>query len=187
MRELTFNRTHQFFLICCLLLISSGAFAGFIDLKVTSNGTGTVLEIEGNDVMCGTDISCIKTIQGEQQDLDFRLKKACKNDGPEYRLSGMQLSMIQREPDGSGNMVKAFGKHAVPADVATDFDTGTKGNVLWKDSTHPSRPNKLGDDLIKLKNRNQAAYVVFFQIEATHCTDPSVVIYLDPRIENTGK
>ena len=128
-----------------------------------------------------------KTKKGKKQDLDFRLKNACKDDGPEYRLSGMQFSMIQREPDGSGNMVKAFGKYVVPEVVAQDFDTDARGNVFWKDSTFARRPNQLADDKIKLKNKNQGEYVVFFQIEATHCTDPSVVIYLDPRIKNTGK
>lgn len=164
------------------LAFSASASAAFIDLEVSTSGGETKLEIVANEVACGNDKTCIRTNRGQQQDLDFRLKQACKEGGPEYRLSAMQFSMIQREPasDGSGRMVKAFGAYNVPAVVTSDFGTDAKGNVLW------AGPNRLSDDMIKLKNRNSAEYVVFFEIEATRCDDPSEVIYLDPRVENTG-
>lgn len=170
-------------LLLALVAVSPAAMAGKIDLSVDDSGATPVLKIDGSDVKCGNDLSCIKTNKGQQQDLEFRLKKSCGVDEGNYKLSGMQFSMIQRQPasDGSGKMVKAFGRYVIPSVVATDFGTDASGNVLW------AGDNSLKDHMIKLKNKNQGEYVVFFQIEATHCVDPSKVIYLDPRVENTGR
>ena len=170
-------------LLLILMAASSVAQAGKIDLEVDYSGSTPALKVVGNDVSCNNDKHCIKTNKGQKQDLEFRLKKACGNNGPEYRLSGMQFSMVQREPasNGSGDMVKAFGHYEVPAVVAADFGTDSIGNVLWTGS------NSLKDHMINLKNKNQGEYVVFFQIEATHCENTLDVIYLDPRVENTGR
>ena len=101
----------------------------------------------------------------------------------------MQLSMIQRQPDLSNPsvMIKAFGRYVLPAIVVRDFDTAVDGTVKWSNTA--GNNNKLQDDKIKIKDKNEGEYVVFFQIEASKC-DPELpgpdVILLDPRVENTG-
>lgn len=162
-------------------LISQSVIAGFVDLEVVESDGDVYLDIVSNEHQCGTDKYCIKTTKGEAQDLDFRLKQACTPNGPQYRLTGMQFSMIQREPDGAGGMVKAFGKYVIPAVAVQDFNTDARGNVQF------TRSNKLSDHMIQLRNENTGEYVIFFQIEAEHCDDSSVKIYLDPRIENQGR
>ena len=126
--------------------------------------------------------NCIKTSKGSELDVDFKLEQACKQNGPQYKLTGMQFSMIETEPDGSGGTIKPFGKYPLPTIVTSDFNLNGDGEVLWDGANN----NKLSDDKIKLKNRNEAKYVIFFMIEATHCTNSADVIYLDPRMENTG-
>jgi len=163
------------------LCVCTSAFAGFVDLIVVGVYPDARLEIADSDVKCGSDKNCIKTTKGSELEVDFRLKKACDGTEPDYKLTGMQFSMIQREPDGAGGMTKPFGKYTLPAIVTQDFNTDAKGNVIWTNG------NKLSDDKIKLKNKNDGEYVVFFQVEAVHCTNSSDVILLDPRVENTGK
>lgn len=165
------------------ILLCSTAFGGFVDLKVVGTYPDATLEIEDSDVKCGSDKNCIRTTKGAELDLDFKLKKACDDDGPEYKLTGMQFSMIESEPDGTGGTAKPFGKYPLPAIVTSDFDLNSNGYVNWAGVNN----NKLSDAMIKLKNKNDGKYVVFFKIQATHCTDSSKVIYLDPRIENNGK
>jgi len=181
--DITRIKTVRLSLMMVSLFLCTTAFGGFVDLKVVGTYPDAILEIEDSDVKCGSDKNCIKTSKGSELDLDFKLEQACKEDGPQYKLTGMQFSMIQREPDGGGGMTKPFGKCSLPAIVTADFELDAQGNVIWDGALN----NKLKDDKIKLKDKNDGEYVVFFQIEATHCTNPDDVIYLDPRIENTGK
>jgi len=171
------TRTLRLLFILGWASLCSPAFAGFVDLAVVGAYPDARLEITDSDVKCGNDLNCIATTRGSELDVDFRLKQACNTPGPQYRLTGMQLGMQQYEPDGS----KAFGKHQQPDSVIDDFGTDAVGNVMWGGN------NKLADDKIKLKDKNGSAYVVYFQIIATHCSNPADVIYLDPRIENTGR
>jgi hypothetical protein len=164
-----------------LASLSSSVFGGFVELTVVGSYPNARLDITDSDVKCGNDLYCIQTTKGSELDLDFKLQRACTPGGPQYRLTGMQFAMVQYEPDGSGGMVKTFGKYDVPAVATGDFGLDARGNVQW------TGHNRLSDDKIKLKNRNQEAYVIYYQIEAKHCDDPSDVIYLDPRIENTGR
>jgi hypothetical protein len=169
------------------VFLSAPLSAGYVDLKITGTGAHTKLEIEDSDVKCGSDKNCIKTVKGQALDLDFRLKKACQNNGPVYRLSEMILSMVQKEPENAGSdvMVKAFEKYVMPAIVTSDFGTDATGKVLWNNH------NSLADDKIKIKNKNEGAYVVFYQIKASKCPGSNANgpahIYLDPKIRNTGK
>lgn len=188
MHKLTINKlVSQVLLLAAALLFSTSLIAGFVDLVITGSGDATKLEIDANDMKCGSDTDCIKTQKGHALDIDFRLKNACKDGGPPYRLSGMQLSLIKRQPQsaGSSTMVKAFGRYVMPAVVAGDFDTEANGTVKWTGG------NDLKDDKIKIKNKNDGEYVVFYMIEASKCpgsvTPGPDIIYLDPRIENTGK
>lgn len=187
MTTLKMKSTLGLFVAAAGLVLSASAFAGYVDLVVTGSGASTALEIESNDVKCGNDKHCIQTVKGQDMDLDFRLKKACKNGGPEYRLTEMQLSMVQRQPQspGSNTMVKAFGIYVLPAIVTSDFGANASGIVQW------TNHNKLADDKIKIKNKNHGEYVVFYQIKASKCPGSTVAgpadIYLDPRVRNTGR
>ena len=183
MNDITRIKTVRLSLMMVSLFLCTTAFGGFVDLKVVGTYPDAILEIEDSDVKCGSDKNCIKTSKGSELDLDFKLKQACQENGPVYKLTDMQFSMVESEPDGAGGTVKPFGKYPLPSIVTTDFNLNGDGKVIWNGANN----NKLSDAMIKLKNRNDGKYVVFFQIEATHCTNPDDVIYLDPRIENTGK
>lgn len=172
-----------------VLVFSTSVFAGYVDLIVEGTGGSTKLKIDDSDVKCGSDKNCILTTKGSALDLDFKLKKAGNEGGPNYKLNGMQLSMIQRYPDPAdpGVMIKAFGAYNLPAIVMQDFDAKADGTVKWDNTS--GNNNKLHDDKIKIKDKNEGEYVVFFQIAAKKCNvdlpGPDV-IYLDPRIENKG-
>ncbi len=174
-------------LVSLPMVFSTSVLAGYVDLIVTGTGASTELEIDTSDVKCGSDKNCIQTTKGNELDLDFKLGKGCALYN--YKLSGMQLSMIQRQPDPSNPsvMIKAFGHYVMPAIVVRDFDTAVNGEVKWDNTA--GNNNKLHDDKIKIKDKNEGEYVVFFQIEARKC-DPELpgpdVILLDPRVENTG-
>ncbi len=186
MYKFTIKHALIFIVLTTSFLLNGSVFAAYIDLIVTGAGVDTKLEIADSDVKCHGDKHCIKTEKGKELDVDFKLKGACRDGGPAYRLSGMQFSMIQRQPksDGSSDMVKAFGRYDIPSIVVSDFDTEVNGIVKW------GGQNDLKDDKIKIKDKNDGEYVVFFQIEASKCPDSGVagpdVIYLDPRVKNTG-
>lgn len=173
-----------------VIVFSTSAFAGYVDLQVTGTGVNTKLKMGGSNVYCSLPKkNCIVTKKGAELDLDFKLFQACKSGGPKYKLSGMQLSMIQRIPDPAnpGQMIKAFGVYNLPAIVMRDFDAVANGTIKWGNTS--GNNNKLQDDKIKIKDKNKGEYVVFFQIEASKCDAASPgpdTIYLDPRIENTG-
>jgi hypothetical protein len=66
------------------------------------------------------------------------------------------------------------------SDVAGDFNADPNtGYIKWDGS------NSLGDDKIKIRNKNRTAYSVFYEITATECTG-SGEIKLDPVIKNGG-
>jgi hypothetical protein len=177
----------QAIVVATAVLLSTTVFAAYVDLKVTSTGANTKLEIEASEVKCGSDKNCIKTTKGQSLDLDFRLKNACKSDGPAYKLNAMQFSQIQSQPDpdNPGSVEKTWGKYLLPPIVTSDFDTDAKGNVKWDNTSRNN--NKLHDDKIKIKDKNQGKYVVYFRIGAVPCgTGGGASIWLDPRFENTG-
>lgn len=177
-------------LMSVVMVFSTSVFAGYVDLIVTGAGASTMLKIDDSDVRCGADKNCIQTTKGSALDLDFKLDQACKGAGPNYKLSGMQFSMIQSQPDPANPalMKKAFGDYNLPAIVVQDFDTETDGTVKWDNTA--GNNNKLHDDKIKIRDNNEGEYVVFFQIEASKCDEELPgpdVIFLDPRVENTGR
>jgi hypothetical protein len=181
--NVTRTNTVRLFLMMVSLSLCTMAFGGTVDLMVVGTYPDARLEIEDNDVKCGNDKSCIKTNKGSELDVDFRLKQACNEDGPQYKLTAMQFSMVESEPDGSGGTIKPFGKYPMPSSAISDFDLRSDGYVIWDGANN----NKLADDKIKLKDKNETAYTIYFMIEAAHCANSSEVIYLDPRIENTGR
>jgi len=181
--DMTRKNGVQLFLLTVSFSLCTTAFGAFVDLVVVGTYPDARLEIEDSDVKCGNDKNCIQTTKGSELNVDFKLNKACQNNGPEYKLTGMQFSMIESEPDGSGGTIKPFGKYPLPAYVTSDFDLNDDGQVIW----NGANDNRLTDDKIKLRNRNETEFVVYYMIEATHCTNSADVIYLDPRIENTGR
>ena len=177
----------QAIVVATAALLSTTAFAAYVDLIVTGTGVNTRLEIATSEVKCGSDKNCVKTTKGQALDLDFRLKDACKSGGPAYKLNAMQFSLIQSQPaqGNPGSVKKAFDYYILPAIVTSDFDTDARGNVIWGNTSRNN--NKLQDDKIKIKDKNQGKYVVFFKIEAIPCdTGGGASIWLDPRIKNTG-
>ena len=122
--------------------------------------------------------------KGSSPFIKFNLSDACGGDSenPKYKLSGMWLSMIGN--DGSTAVPsKGFGKYKLPKPVFEDFNADeTTGKVKFAGGS-----NSLANDLIKVKNKNQAEYVVFFKIEAVLCESGTGSIWLDPQIENKGR
>lgn len=173
--------------VATVLTASPPAFSAWVDLVIGGTASSPVLEIDDASDKCDNDKHCLQTQRGQSMDIDFRLKGACKEGGPAYRLSGMQLSMIQSQPDGAGGMRKAFGYYVMPAIVTQDFDTQADGTLNFG---NPGS-NSLKDDKINVKNKNKGIYTVFYQITATKCPDIDhsgpETIYLDPRIKNTGQ
>ena len=73
------------------------------------------------------------------------------------------------------------GKTTLAKKIADDFNANLlSGYVWWTDN------NTRKDQQLTIKNKNNYAYTVFYQITAQHCTDSSKFIYLDPEIRNTG-
>ena len=119
-------------------------------------------------------IDCIAVQKGDEPHLFFDLAKACKRDGPPYKLNRFRIAMKDKHWPTADN--------PLPANVASDFNADPSTGVV--DLT--AGENQLKDDRIKLKDRNNSAYTVYYEIQATGC-DGSGEIVLDPAIRNTGK
>lgn len=164
----------------CILggLFSSSVHAAVqIDLVVDySNPTDPVLSVISNSKQCkGMGQGCIDIARYSKPNIRFNLEDACESGGPEYKLTGIRIGMVEK--------VWPTNTNPLPAVVATDFSADINTGVV--DLT--AGKNKLADDRIKFKNRNSHAYTVFYEISAKHCTDTTKPdIYLDPRIRNTG-
>ncbi len=174
------RRFHVLLLTLVFAVVSAPAFAIKITLGV--DVAANELTIVANDKKCqGARMNCIGPDRGSRPFINIHLPNACGgNEGdPKYKLNEMQLSMV----GNTGNPGKGFGKWELPQPVFEDFNADkTTGVVKF------SGPSSLADDLIKVKNKNSAEYVVFFNIKAVACklgTIPAEIT-LDPRIENTG-
>lgn len=164
-------------------LVSTPVFAIDVVLKVDG---ANKLVIDTNSQMCQpAQKNCIKINKGNSPFIYFKLLNACSgNSGdPIYKLNEMQLSMIGNDGTAA-RPSKAFGTYVLPQPVYDDFNADqTTGMVKF------TAPNFLANNLIRLKNKNSAEYVVFFKIKAVACTSGTVpaAIELDPRIKNTGQ
>jgi hypothetical protein len=143
-----------------------------VDLEVD----GSKLVVTGNTAQCvGGPIDCIEVKQGTNPHLFFNLNGACGNSGPVYKLTAFRI--------GLQNKVWPTSSNPLPANIARDFDANPQTGY-----TNLSQgDNKLNDNKIKLKDHNSSAYMVYYEITATHCTDITAPkIFLDPQIKNGG-
>jgi len=148
--------------------------ATHVELKASPESNPTALEVIDNDSQCtGSDKTCIDVPKGSSHNMFFDLDKACKQGGPNYKLSAFRLAEAH----------KVWPTPAKPLrqDIADDFNADpTTGYIKWdtNDST-------LSDARIKLKNKNIKAYSVYYEITATACNGAGE-IKLDPVIRNGG-
>jgi len=154
--------------VCFPVVVMADAY---IDLNASSPST---LQVSSNSSPCpGEGLACINVPGGSSHHLFFDLKNACKQNGPQYKLSAFRLAMKDKDWPTASN--------PLPANVAGDFgaDPNT-GYVNWDAGN-----NSLSDDKIKLKDKNVGAYSVFYEITATGCNGAGE-IKLDPVIKNGG-
>jgi hypothetical protein len=160
--------------VAILMVPALAVAATHVELDATPKTNPTALVVIDNDSQCaGGEIDCIAVPQGSGHNMFFDLDKACKTDGPAYKLSAFRLA----EAD------KAWPTPANPLSkkITDDFNADpTTGYIKWD-----SNDNTLSDDRIKLKNKNIEAYNVYYEITATECTGTGE-IKLDPVIKNGG-
>lgn len=142
----------------------------YIDLDASSSST---LQVSSNSSPCpGEGLACINVPGGSSHNLFFDLKKACKQDGPQYRLSSFRIAMQNKNWPTQSN--------PLPANIAGDFNADpNSGYVMWDGN------NSLSEDKIKIRDKNVGAYSVFYEITATGCNGAGE-IKLDPVIRNGG-
>jgi hypothetical protein len=103
----------------------------------------------------------------------FDLDKACKQNGPNYKLSAFRLANANKEWPTADKPLRD--------EIVKDFNADpTTGYIKWD-----SNDNTLSDERIKLKNKNIKAYSVYYEITAVGCNG-SGEIKLDPVIRNGG-
>ncbi len=148
--------------------------ATHIELESTPQGNPTTLGVIDNDSQCpGVDMTCIDVPQGSSANMFFDLDKACKQGGPNYKLSAFRLADV--------NKVWPTPEKPLDKKVAADFNADpTTGYIKWD-----GNENTLSDQRIKLKNNNVQAYSVYYEITAMECNG-SGEIKLDPVIRNGG-
>jgi hypothetical protein len=150
-----------------------------VDLEVVKVAGNDVIQVAGNSAECqGGPVDCIEVKKKSKPNIFFYLENACKSGGPDYKLTGISVSMVKGDPPSAGNLL--------PAVVATDLFTDSRkdGDVDLVGGN--GGKNKVTDDKIKFKNKNSYPYTVYYTISAMKCDD-SVEIKLDPRIQNLGK
>ncbi len=149
-----------------------------VDLELDSLTTPTALIITANNSKCdGTILDCIEVALNTKPHLFFELKNACKEDGPQYKLSSFKVTQINKFWPTVFNPLNSVVANDFYADPKTGLVDLTAGN------------NKLNADgsKMKLKNFNSHEYTVFYEISAEHCTDTTKPdIFLDPEIRNKG-
>lgn len=156
------------FLACAPTLATA---AIHVELGVANSA----LYVISNDAKCPDEgIDCIQTTKGDEPDIFFDLAKACKDGGPQYRLSQFRIAMAEKQwpnPD-----------YPLPAYAADDFNADPNTGIV--DLTAGN--NQLKDDRIKLKDSNSDVYTVYYEVQAVPCAGGDSIV-LDPAIRNTGK
>ncbi|HLF31226.1 MAG TPA: hypothetical protein VI566_09420 [Xanthomonadales bacterium] len=150
-----------------------------VELVVNTSGTSPVLEVISNSSPCPNDPdkSCIAVAKRSSPNLRFSLEDACQPGGPEYKLEGIRITMI--------NKVWPTTASPLPPQAAGDFFADANTGVIDLVNGNGGA-NKLQNDRIKFKDKNSHAYTVFYEISAKQCTGTGT-IKLDPSIGNTGK
>jgi len=150
-----------------------------VELKVETAAGVSELKVDTNSAQCANGpLECVEVGVGKSPYIRFVLPGACDAgvDDPEYRLSGMRITQVEKVWPTTGSPLNAL----VAADFHADPDTGEIDFAVGK--------NKKGKKILKFKNRNTHAYTVFYEILATHCDANSDAddIHLDPEIRNKG-
>ena len=138
---------------------------------------GSKLVVTRNTAQCpGGPIDCIEVKRGSNPHLYFNLKRACKNNGPVYKLKAFRIGMK--------NKVWPTPSNRLTEEVAEDFGAGRGTGYI--DFTKNN--NQLTDGKMKLKDHNRNPATVFYEVTAAHCTDMTAPdIHLDPQIKNGGR
>jgi len=118
-----------------------------------------------------TEKGCITVPNGKVGDITFHLKdgrgQSCHGTGTvKWQLQGVQMSMKAKYTGGT-----------VTDAVKCDFGTDDQGHVL--------SPQFPGGPRMKIEDRNNEAYEVYYTVSAVSC-DTGEVISTDPWIENKG-
>ena len=162
---------------CGLVFLALGfSTAAMAAIQVDLDVMGSELIVTGNNAQCaGGPIECIDVEKGTKPNLFFNLKGACDASGPAYQLTAFRI--------GIQNKVWPTPSTPLPANIATDFNANPQTGYVDLSQGN----NQLTDNKIKLKDKNNSSYSVYYRITATHCTDMSAPkIYLDPEIKNRG-
>jgi len=148
--------------------------ATHVELEASPQSNPTSLGVIDNDSQCtGSDKTCIDVPHGSSANMFFDLDKACKQGGPNYKLSAFRLAEAHK--------VWPTPEKPLKQEIADDFNVDrTTGYIKWD-----ANDNTLSDERIKLKNKNIKAYSVYYEVTATQC-DGSGEIKLDPVIKNGG-
>lgn len=158
-------------------MAANTAMAVQVDLKVNNSVSPPVLEVISNTSPCAGDPSnsdCIEVKKGSQPHMYFNLKKACKADGPNYKL--MKFRITENNKDWP-SFQKPMDSH-VAKDFCADRNTGY---VELRNCN-----NQRKDGTLKLKNFNSKPVTVYYEITAQPCSGSGDSIYLDPKIKNGG-
>lgn len=137
---------------------------------------GLKMVVTGNNAKCvDGPIDCIDVKKGTKPNLFFNLNGACGNSGPAYKLAAFRI--------GLQNKVWPTPSTPLPENIAQDFNANPQTGYVYLGRDN----NQVTDNKLKLKNHNSAAYTVYYEVTAAHCTDMTAPdIHLDPQIKNRG-
>lgn len=172
-----FHSALQGGLLLAMLGVTAPAFGAIqVGLEVDQTTSPPSLKVVSNTSQCpGGAIDCIEVAKKDQPFIYFNLPKACKADGPAYRLAEFRIAEQQ----------KAWPTPSKPmnSEIAKDFCADrTNGYVHFSYCG-----NDLKDDKMKLKDHNLKAGTVWYEIKAESCDGAGGAIRLDPQIKNTGQ
>jgi len=163
-----------FFAAAVVSLPTIALAATHIELEASPQGAPTTLVVIDNDSQCpGEDKTCIDVSHGSSANMFFDLDQACKQGGPNYKLSAFRLAEANKSWPTPAKPLKQ--------EIADDFNVDPTTRYMKWDGND----NTVSDGRIKLKNKNIKAYSVYYEVTATACTGAGE-IKLDPVIRNGG-
>ena len=166
-------RNGLFFAMLGLTAPAFGAIQVGLALEQTTSPPS--IKVVSNTAQCaGGPIDCIEVAKRTQPFIYFNLPKACKADGPAYRLAKFRIAEQRKAWPTSANPMN----HTIAKDFCADRNTGYV-HFSYCD-------NDLKDDKMKLKDHNLAEGTVWYEIQAAPCDGSGGEIRLDPQIRNKG-
>lgn len=149
------------------------AHAARVDVELEVSGSELI--VTGNSKRCeGGPIDCIEVAKRSSPNIFFYLDNACGPGAgaPQYKLSGISLSMVKGVPVGPSN--------PLPQVVVGDFDADPATGAIKLPQ------GQLSNDRIKFRNKNTQEYTVYYEITASPCSGSGAPVKLDPSIRNQG-